>query len=71
VAWLDTGTHTALLQAATFVQAIEERQGLKVACIEEVAYRMGFVGPDQVRAVAASMRNNEYGQYLLRMLEEE
>ena len=71
VAWLDTGTHTAMLQAATFVQAIEERQGLKVACIEEVAYRMGFVGPDQVRAVAASMRNNEYGQYLLRMLEEE
>ena len=71
VAWLDTGTHTALLQAATFVQAIEERQGLKVACIEEVAYRMGFVGPDQVRAVAAPMRNNEYGQYLMRMLEEE
>lgn len=71
VAWLDTGTHTALLQAATFVQAIEERQGLKVACVEEVAYRMGFIGADQVRAVAASMKNNEYGQYLLRMLEEE
>ena len=71
VAWLDTGTHTALLQAATFVQAIEERQGLKVACIEEVAYRMGVVGHDQVRAVAAAMRNNEDGQYLRRMLEEE
>ncbi|MGV8041938.1 MAG: glucose-1-phosphate thymidylyltransferase RfbA [Thermoanaerobaculaceae bacterium] len=71
VAWLDTGTHTALLQAATFVQAIEERQGLKVACVEEVAYRMGFIGADQVRVVAASMRNNEYGQYLVRMLEEE
>lgn len=71
IAWLDTGTHTALLQAATFVQAIEERQGLKVACIEEVAYRMGFVDAAAVRAVAASMRNNEYSQYLLRMLEEE
>lgn len=71
VAWLDTGTHTALLQAATFVQAIEERQGLKVACVEEVAYRMGYIGSDAVRAVAASMKNNEYGQYLLRMLEEE
>lgn len=71
VAWLDTGTHTALLQAATFVQAIEERQGLKVACVEEVAYRMGFIGADQVRAAAASMKNNEYGQYLLRVLEEE
>lgn len=70
-AWLDTGTHTALLHAATFVQAIEERQGLKVACIEEVAYRMGYIGADAVRAVAASMRNNEYGQYLVRMLEEE
>ncbi|HPC84499.1 MAG TPA: glucose-1-phosphate thymidylyltransferase RfbA [Thermoanaerobaculaceae bacterium] len=71
VAWLDTGTHQALLQAATFVQAIEERQGLKVACVEEVAYRMGFIGAERVREVAASMRNNEYGQYLLRMLEEE
>ncbi|HNX48708.1 MAG TPA: glucose-1-phosphate thymidylyltransferase RfbA [Thermoanaerobaculaceae bacterium] len=70
-AWLDTGTHAALLHAATFVQAIEERQGLKVACIEEVAYRMGYIGADAVRAVAASMRNNEYGQYLVRMLEEE
>lgn len=70
-AWLDTGTHKALIQAATFVQAIEERQGLKVACVEEVAYRMGFIGADEVRAVAASMRNNEYGQYLLRLLEEE
>jgi len=70
-AWLDTGTHAALLHAATFVQAIEERQGLKVACIEEVAYRMGYIGADAVRAVAASMRNNEYGQYLVRMLEED
>ena len=71
VAWLDTGTHASLLQASNFMQAIEERQGLKVACLEEVAYRMGYIGAAEVRAVAEGMRNNEYGQYLLRLLEEE
>ena len=71
VAWLDTGTHASLLQAANFMQAIEERQGLKVACLEEVAYRMGYIGAGEVRDVALSMRNNEYGQYLLRLLDEE
>ena len=71
VAWLDTGTHASLLQASNFMQAIEERQGLKVACLEEVAYRMGYIGADQIRETAMAMKNNEYGQYLLRLLEEE
>ncbi|HMM35471.1 MAG TPA: glucose-1-phosphate thymidylyltransferase RfbA [Thermoanaerobaculia bacterium] len=71
VAWLDTGTHASLLQASNFMQAIEERQGLKVACLEEVAYRMGTIGADEVRAAARAMKGNEYGQYLLRLLEEE
>ncbi|MBK9966698.1 MAG: glucose-1-phosphate thymidylyltransferase RfbA [Holophagales bacterium] len=71
VAWLDTGTHASLLQASNFMQAIEERQGLKVACLEEVAYRMGYIGADQIRETAVAMKNNEYGQYLLRLLEEE
>ncbi len=71
VAWLDTGTHASLLQASNFMQAIEERQGLKVACLEEVAYRMGYVGAEQVREAARAMKGNEYGQYLLRLLEEE
>ncbi len=71
VAWLDTGTHASLLQASNFMQAIEERQGLKVACLEEVAYRMGCIGAEQVRESALAMRGNEYGQYLLRFLEEE
>jgi glucose-1-phosphate thymidylyltransferase len=71
VAWLDTGTHASLLQASNFMQAIEERQGLKVACLEEVAYRMGCIGAEQVREAARAMKGNEYGQYLLRLLEEE
>lgn len=71
VAWLDTGTHASLLQASNFMQAIEERQGLKVACLEEVAWRMGYIGPAEVRETGLAMKNNEYGQYLLRLLEEE
>ena len=71
MAWLDTGTQEALLQASNFIQAIEQRQGLKVACPEEVAYKMGFIDEARVRAIAASMKGNEYGQYLERMLEEE
>jgi glucose-1-phosphate thymidylyltransferase len=65
VAWLDTGTHESLLQAATFVETIEQRQGLKIACIEEVAFRMGYIGAEQVTAIGQTMAKNSYGQYLL------
>ncbi len=70
-AWLDTGTHEALLQAANFVQVIEERQGLKVACIEEIAFRMGYISDADLRRLARAMERSGYGQYLLRILEEE
>jgi len=70
-AWLDTGTHEALLQAANFIHAIEERQGLKVACVEEIAYRMGYIDADAVCRLAAPMERTGYGQYLLRMLEQD
>jgi glucose-1-phosphate thymidylyltransferase len=68
IAWLDTGTHESLMQASTFIQTIEQRQGLKVACIEEIAFRMGFIGAEQVERLADSMKNNGYGRYLLDML---
>jgi glucose-1-phosphate thymidylyltransferase len=71
IAWLDTGTHEALLQAATFIQTIEERQGLMVACVEEIAYRMGYVTAADVARLARSMKDNSYGQYLLRLIESE
>ncbi len=70
IAWLDTGTHEALLQASTFIQAIEERQGLKVACLEEIALRMGYISAGDVERIAATMKSNSYGQYLLRVLEQ-
>jgi glucose-1-phosphate thymidylyltransferase len=70
IAWLDTGTHEALLQASTFIQAIEERQGLKVACPEEVAYRLGYITPDEVLRAAGALKN-QYGEYLRRMVDEE
>jgi len=70
MAWLDTGTHEAMLQASTFIQVIEERQGLKVACPEEVAFRMGFVDAATVRRAGELMAKNDYGQYLLRLVEE-
>jgi glucose-1-phosphate thymidylyltransferase len=70
MAWLDTGTHDALQQAANFVQIIEQRQGAKIACIEEVAYRMGFIAADQIERLAEPMKNNEYGQYLFKMIRE-
>jgi len=67
-AWLDSGTFNSLMQAGTFVQAIEERQGLKIGCIEEVAYRMGFIGADGLRALAAPLMKSGYGEYLLNLL---
>ena len=69
VAWLDTGTPQSLLQAAHYIQVIEERQGLMVACLEEVAYHMGFIAAAEVRAAASRLERTEYGQYLSRMLE--
>jgi len=71
VAWLDTGTHQSLLQAANYIQAIEERQGQMVACVEEVALNMGFIGADRVRETAESMNKTGYGRYLADLLEEE
>jgi len=70
-AWLDTGTHDSLLQASNLIQTLQERQGLMVACIEEVAWKSGLIDAARVRAIAETMRGNEYGSYLLRMLEEE
>lgn len=67
-AWLDTGTHESLIEAANFIQTIETRQGLKVACPEEIAYRKGFINAEQVRALAAPLAKNAYGQYLLKMV---
>jgi glucose-1-phosphate thymidylyltransferase len=71
MAWLDTGTQEALLQASNFIQAIEQRQGLKVCCPEEIAFKAGYITAEQVLKVARSMRGNEYGQYLEQMIEEE
>jgi glucose-1-phosphate thymidylyltransferase len=68
-AWLDAGTHESLLQAANFVQAVEERQGLMIACPEEIAYRLDFITADQLRALARPMAGNGYGAYLLRLLD--
>ena len=68
MAWLDTGTHGSLLQAANFVQTIEERQGLKISCPEEIAWRMGWISAEDVRRMGRSMDNNAYGQYLLNLI---
>jgi len=70
-AWLDTGTHESLLEASTFIQIIEKRQGLKIACIEEIAYRLGHIDAAQLEQLAAPMRNNGYGQYLLGILRDQ
>ena len=70
-AWLDTGTHESLLEASTFIQIIEKRQGLKIACVEEIAYRLGYIDAAQLERLAARMRNNGYGQYLLSVLSDQ
>jgi glucose-1-phosphate thymidylyltransferase len=70
MAWLDTGTHESLLEASLYIQAIEKRQGLMVACPEEIAYRSGYITPRQVEKIGNSMKNNSYGAYLLQMLRE-
>jgi glucose-1-phosphate thymidylyltransferase len=71
IAWLDTGTHHSLLDAANFIRVMEERQSLKIACLEEIAYRMGYIDASQVAALAQPLKKNGYGEYLLRMLQEE
>ncbi|MBG2837003.1 MULTISPECIES: glucose-1-phosphate thymidylyltransferase RfbA [Proteus] len=68
-AWLDTGTHKSLIDASNFIQTIEERQGLKVSCPEEIAYRKGFINKEQVKKLAKPLSKNDYGKYLLRMIQ--
>jgi len=70
MAWLDTGTHQSMLQASTFVESIEERQGLKVACIEEIAFRKGYITKDQLTELAKPLLKNQYGQYLMKIMNE-
>lgn len=70
-AWLDTGTHASLLEASQFIETIEKRQSLKVACIEEIAYRKGYINLDRLLALAEPLKKNEYGQYLIRLAESE
>ena len=69
-AWLDTGTHESMLEAATFIQTIERRQGLKVACIEEIAYEMGYISKEKLIELAQPLKKNQYGQYLLKRAQE-
>ncbi len=69
--WLDTGTHESLQQAASYVQAVQERQGLKIACIEEIAYQLGYINADQLEALAADMLKNQYGRYITEFVAEE
>lgn len=71
IAWLDTGTHESLMQAASFIEVIQNRQGLKVACVEEIAYRKGYISADQLRQLAKPMAQNSYGEYLLNLLDYE
>lgn len=70
MAWLDTGTHESLLEASTFIETLEKRQGLKIACPEEIAYRMGYITADDLRALAEPLRKNGYGRYLLSIIDD-
>jgi glucose-1-phosphate thymidylyltransferase len=70
MAWLDTGTHESLMDASLYIQAIEKRQGLMVACPEEIAFRSGYITAEQVEKIGTSMKNNSYGAYLLQLLRE-
>ena len=69
-AWLDTGTHDSLSEASTFIEVIEKRQGLKIACLEGIAFRQGWITPEKMRELAQPMIKNQYGQYLLRVIDE-
>ena len=69
-AWLDTGTHESLLEASTFIETIERRQGLKVACIEEIAFDKGYISREQLIKLAEPLANNQYGKYILKRVEE-
>jgi glucose-1-phosphate thymidylyltransferase len=69
-AWLDTGTHASLLEASQFIETIERRQGLKIACVEEIAFRMGFISAEDLERLAAPLAKSGYGQYLLQVLKE-
>jgi glucose-1-phosphate thymidylyltransferase len=71
IAWLDTGTHESLMQAANYIQAVEDRQGLMVACLEEIAFRLGYIGADDVLRLAGPMSSSTYGEYLRRLVEQE
>jgi glucose-1-phosphate thymidylyltransferase len=71
MAWLDTGTHESLIEAGTFIETLEKRQGLKIACPEEIAYRNGYITADQVRSLAKPLAKNGYGRYLLQILDEQ
>jgi glucose-1-phosphate thymidylyltransferase len=71
VAWLDAGTHEALLQASNFVQTVQDRQGMMISCPEEIAFRLGYTNAQQLRQQARLMDSNQYGQYLLNLLEDE
>ena len=70
IAWLDAGTHASLLQAANFVQAVEERQGMMISCPEEIAFRLGYINREQLRSLADEMDSNQYGQYLRRLADD-
>jgi glucose-1-phosphate thymidylyltransferase len=68
-AWLDTGTHDSLAEASIYVEVLEKRQGLKIACLEGIAYRNGWITPERMREIATPMLKNGYGQYLMRLIE--
>ena len=70
IAWLDTGTHESFAQATAFIQTIEQRQGLKIACLEEIAFRLAYISREQLQEIASTMQNSSYGEYLLRLLKE-